>query len=232
MKEPTTTQEAREMHDFDRRRAGRQSYIAWRMNDVPAVYQNLMPHSYQAKVLWEAEKAIRKQIEEDQKLLAGPWRRIGPVSNILDYEDMSSGDLLQFTIEAQVPVGMEDQPKPGTPFAKRPDDFKFQTDSQRQAKWLTDVRDEAQKAGLSTDDFLDLISSPESLSGNVAPAGLVAQFAAKVLLTFVAWVVYALVLHSPINPSFRGRKAALLSVLGFVLMIGVLIAVQLMPAGK
>lgn len=54
----------------------------------------------------------------------------------------------------------------------------------------------------------------------------------KVLLTFVAWVVYALVLHSPINPSFRGRRAALLSVVGFVLMIGILIAVQMMPAGK
>jgi ABC-type uncharacterized transport system permease subunit len=51
----------------------------------------------------------------------------------------------------------------------------------------------------------------------------------KVLLAFGAWVVYALVLHSPINPSFRGRKTAMLSVFGFVLMIGVLIAVQLMP---
>jgi ABC-type transport system involved in cytochrome c biogenesis permease subunit len=51
----------------------------------------------------------------------------------------------------------------------------------------------------------------------------------KVLLAFGAWIVYALVLHSPINPSFRGRKTAMLSVLGFVLMIGVLIAVQLMP---
>jgi ABC-type transport system involved in cytochrome c biogenesis permease subunit len=54
----------------------------------------------------------------------------------------------------------------------------------------------------------------------------------KVLLTFVAWVVYALVLHSPINPSFRGRKTALLSVVGFVLMIGVIVAVQLMPGSK
>jgi ABC-type uncharacterized transport system permease subunit len=54
----------------------------------------------------------------------------------------------------------------------------------------------------------------------------------KVLLTFVAWVVYALVLHSPINPSFRGRRTALLSVIGFVLMIGVLIAVQLMPGNR
>jgi ABC-type transport system involved in cytochrome c biogenesis permease subunit len=51
----------------------------------------------------------------------------------------------------------------------------------------------------------------------------------KVLLTFIAWVVYALVLHSPINPSFRGRKTALLSVVGFVLIVGVLVAVQWMP---
>lgn len=54
----------------------------------------------------------------------------------------------------------------------------------------------------------------------------------KVLLTFVAWIVYALVLHSPINPSFRGRRTAMLSVFGFVLMIGILIAVQWMPASK
>ena len=54
----------------------------------------------------------------------------------------------------------------------------------------------------------------------------------KVLLTFVAWVVYALVLHSPINPSFRGRKTALLSVVGFILVLGVLIAVQLMPGNR
>jgi len=51
----------------------------------------------------------------------------------------------------------------------------------------------------------------------------------KVLLTLGVWVVYALVLHSPINPSFRGRKAAMLSILGFVLMIGTLVAVQFMP---
>jgi len=54
----------------------------------------------------------------------------------------------------------------------------------------------------------------------------------KVLLTFVAWVVYALVLHSPINPSFRGRKTAMLSVVGFLLMIGILVAVQLMPGTR
>lgn len=51
----------------------------------------------------------------------------------------------------------------------------------------------------------------------------------KVLLGLSVWVVYALVLHSPINPSFRGRKAAMLSIIGFVLMIGALAAVQFMP---
>jgi ABC-type uncharacterized transport system permease subunit len=48
----------------------------------------------------------------------------------------------------------------------------------------------------------------------------------KVILTCIAWLVYALVLHSPINPSFRGRRTAMLSVLGFVLMVGVFVAVQ------
>lgn len=48
----------------------------------------------------------------------------------------------------------------------------------------------------------------------------------KVVLTCAAWVVYALVLHSPINPSFRGRRTAILSVVGLVLMIGIFVAVQ------
>jgi ABC-type uncharacterized transport system permease subunit len=52
----------------------------------------------------------------------------------------------------------------------------------------------------------------------------------KVWLAFAAWVVYAVVLHAPMNPVFRGRRAAMLSVIGFVLMIGTLIAVQYMPA--
>ncbi len=52
-----------------------------------------------------------------------------------------------------------------------------------------------------------------------------------VLLTFCVWVIYALVLHAPINPTFRGRKAAMLSILGFVLMIATLVAVQFIPAG-
>lgn len=49
---------------------------------------------------------------------------------------------------------------------------------------------------------------------------------AKVVLALAVWLVYAVVLHSPINPSFRGRKAAVLSVVGFVLMVGTIVAVQ------
>jgi len=50
--------------------------------------------------------------------------------------------------------------------------------------------------------------------------------AAKVVLALAVWMVYAVVLHSPINPSFRGRKAAVLSVVGFVLMVGTIVAAQ------
>lgn len=54
----------------------------------------------------------------------------------------------------------------------------------------------------------------------------------KVVGAFAVWVVYAIVLHSPINPRFRGRKVAVLSIVGLVLMIGTLVAVNFMPAGS
>jgi ABC-type uncharacterized transport system permease subunit len=53
----------------------------------------------------------------------------------------------------------------------------------------------------------------------------------KILLAGAVWIVYAVVLHAPINPIFRGRRAAVLSVLGFVLMMGTLIAVQFGSGG-
>jgi len=53
----------------------------------------------------------------------------------------------------------------------------------------------------------------------------------KLLLASLAWLVYAIVMHAPINPRFRGRRAAILSIFGFVLVVGTLVAVQLMPTG-
>ena len=54
----------------------------------------------------------------------------------------------------------------------------------------------------------------------------------KVLLALGVWLVYAVVLHSPMNPSIRGRRAAVLSVVGFVLMVGALVAVQFVPSAQ
>jgi ABC-type uncharacterized transport system permease subunit len=53
----------------------------------------------------------------------------------------------------------------------------------------------------------------------------------KLVLSSAVWVVFAVVLHSPFFPSFRGRRAAVLSIVGFVLMIGTIVAVLLMPGG-
>jgi ABC-type transport system involved in cytochrome c biogenesis permease subunit len=53
----------------------------------------------------------------------------------------------------------------------------------------------------------------------------------KIWLATCVWVVYALALHSPINPAARGRRSAVLSIVGFCLMFGTLIAVQFMPGG-
>jgi ABC-type uncharacterized transport system permease subunit len=52
----------------------------------------------------------------------------------------------------------------------------------------------------------------------------------KVALTAIVWMIYAVVLHAPINPSFRGRKVAVLSVVGFVLMLGTIVTVLLLPS--
>jgi ABC-type transport system involved in cytochrome c biogenesis permease subunit len=54
---------------------------------------------------------------------------------------------------------------------------------------------------------------------------------AKIILAIGVWLVYAVVLHAPINPSFRGRKVAVLSVVGFVLLLGVIVTVLLVPMG-
>jgi ABC-type uncharacterized transport system permease subunit len=53
----------------------------------------------------------------------------------------------------------------------------------------------------------------------------------KVALAGSVWVIYAIVLHAPINPVFRGRRAAILSIIGFALMVGALVAAQFVPTG-
>jgi ABC-type uncharacterized transport system permease subunit len=57
-------------------------------------------------------------------------------------------------------------------------------------------------------------------------------FGPKIILAVGVWILYALALHTPINPSFRGKKAAVLSLIGLVLMAGTLVAVQFMPGGQ
>jgi ABC-type uncharacterized transport system permease subunit len=54
----------------------------------------------------------------------------------------------------------------------------------------------------------------------------------KIALAACVWFVYAIVLHAPMNPVFRGRRAAVLSVVGFLLMIGALVAAQFAPGGS
>jgi len=55
--------------------------------------------------------------------------------------------------------------------------------------------------------------------------------APKILLGMGVWIVYAVALHAPIAPALRGRKVAILSVCGFVLLVGTIVATQLLPGG-
>jgi len=54
----------------------------------------------------------------------------------------------------------------------------------------------------------------------------------KVILAFTVWLIYAVALHTPITPAIRGRKSAMLSIVGFVLMVATLVTVLFMPAGQ
>jgi ABC-type uncharacterized transport system permease subunit len=51
----------------------------------------------------------------------------------------------------------------------------------------------------------------------------------KVVFTALAWGLYAAVLHTPLGPGLRGRRAAIISLIGLMLMLLTLVAVQMMP---
>jgi ABC-type uncharacterized transport system permease subunit len=52
----------------------------------------------------------------------------------------------------------------------------------------------------------------------------------QVIIPTIVWLVYALLLHTPISPSLRGRKTAWLGIVGLALMLGTMVVIQFMPA--
>jgi ABC-type transport system involved in cytochrome c biogenesis permease subunit len=51
----------------------------------------------------------------------------------------------------------------------------------------------------------------------------------QVVLTAIVWMLYAAMLHTPLGPGLRGRRAAIVSLIGLLLMVFTLVAVQMMP---
>lgn len=58
------------------------------------------------------------------------------------------------------------------------------------------------------------------------PAASGAPQHTKIVFGILSWLVYAVLIHVPFNPSFRGRRAAWLSVAGFILFIGAFVAAK------
>jgi ABC-type uncharacterized transport system permease subunit len=56
-------------------------------------------------------------------------------------------------------------------------------------------------------------------------------FSPKVVLTVLAWLVYASLLHVRLAPALRGSRCAWLSIIGFAILLAVLIAANWMPHG-
>jgi ABC-type transport system involved in cytochrome c biogenesis permease subunit len=55
-------------------------------------------------------------------------------------------------------------------------------------------------------------------------------YSPKVILAAGVWLIYALVMHVRFVPTFRGRRAAILAIVGFVLMLATLGIAQALPA--
>jgi ABC-type uncharacterized transport system permease subunit len=62
--------------------------------------------------------------------------------------------------------------------------------------------------------------------GDPGQQSLVAAQHLKIAFGSLSWAVYAVLLHVPLNPRFRGPRAAWLSILGFVLFIGAFVAAR------
>ncbi len=70
------------------------------------------------------------------------------------------------------------------------------------------------------------------LSALQQPAHLSNQWTSpKLILSAAAWLIYGLLLHVKWTPSFRGARAAWLSIIGFVLLMAVYFIVNLMAKG-
>lgn len=53
----------------------------------------------------------------------------------------------------------------------------------------------------------------------------------KIAMGLAVWLLFAIVMHTPINPRLRGRKAAILSIAGCLLTIGTLIVALITSGG-
>jgi hypothetical protein len=84
--------------ELTRANTARVAYIAWRMADVPGLYQNLMPVTYSLRELYIAERQIRAQLAADLKWLATtPAQRSGIAPwAMLDDDDFKGADREEF----------------------------------------------------------------------------------------------------------------------------------------
>jgi ABC-type uncharacterized transport system permease subunit len=61
-----------------------------------------------------------------------------------------------------------------------------------------------------------------------ATQSTIASLSPKLAFAAIAWLIYAILLHIPLAPSFRGPRAAWLSIIGFIFFLGGYVAVIFM----
>lgn len=107
-------------YDLQRANMARDEFCLWRLGDLPTIYRSMIPPTYNAQELLEAEKAVRQMYAADQAIYANnPWGKAGPIPQLLDWSGVEGSEQVRIGLESTPAKGMPDTVRPG--FMEHPD---------------------------------------------------------------------------------------------------------------
>ena len=144
-------------YDLSRGNIAREEWMLAYMQDVPSPYRALLPPSYDAAELIEAERAIRRMVERDAKAyLEDPFRAVGPDPCMVDWTNVSGVGQYARGVFAQPLCGMgkairrgfENHPAVLAAYeqAMETPEYKLAAERRRLSIAFTDARDALNKA--------------------------------------------------------------------------------------
>lgn len=100
--------------DLNQAAVARLEFLHWRCQDLPPVYQNLIPATTDAAELLEVEKTVRGMFASDiAEHLGNPWMRTGKTPQMLDWSNVAPEEKEARFVEVQPEKGLTAAVRPG-----------------------------------------------------------------------------------------------------------------------